>query len=126
MKRNLLPALLLVASANVLAGPNDACLLEGKLSFGGETTEIMDCMHNRGVPTDQFKQTCEGLAQLGAAFGAPPKLTFMESCPKGWQGACNGLFGQPVEAFYYKRTAQDIADTENGCKLQQGKWTAGK
>lgn len=126
MQRKLLPALLFVASANLWAEPNAACLLEGKLTLAGQTTELKDCIHNRGLTAEQFKQTCEGIAQLGATLGAPPKISYLEHCPQDWQGACNGLFGQPVEAFYYKRTTLDIADVQNGCTLQQGKWTAGK
>lgn len=102
-----------------------ACLLEGSMKIGKQVIEIKDCMQNSGVKKEQFLQTCKGIADMGAGFGAPPKVTYLDACPAGPQGVCEGLFGQPVHSYYYKRAAKDLADTKESCVQQGGKWRNG-
>ncbi|TFW05685.1 hypothetical protein E4K72_11035 [Oxalobacteraceae bacterium OM1] len=115
----LLAALMCAAAANAA---DKACLLEGSLKIGKQVTEIKDCMQNGGVKTEQFLETCKGIAKMGAAMGAPPKITYLDACPASPQGVCDGMFGQPVQSYYYKRDPKDLADTKASCLAQGGKW----
>lgn len=101
---------------------NKACLMEGSIKFAGKTTEIKDCMQNGGVQEKQFLESCKSIAQMGAALGAPPKLTYLDACPANQQAVCEGMAGQPVASYYYKRNAQDLADAKSSCVAQGGKW----
>lgn len=102
-----------------------ACLLEGQLKIGKQVTEIKDCMQNNGAPKEQFLSTCKGIADIGAGMGAPPKVTYLDACPAAAQGVCEGVFGQPVSSFYYKRDAGSLADAKSSCQAQGGKWRNG-
>jgi len=103
-----------------------ACLLEGKLVVGSQVLEIKDCMANAGVDAARFADTCKAIADIGAGMGAPPKLTYLPACPAAPQAVCEGMMGQPVHAYYYKRGAADLEDTKSGCMAQGGKWRPGK
>ena len=97
--------------------------MEGSFSFGGQKTEIKDCLQNNGVPQGQFKKTCSSISESAAALGGPPaKITYMAACPTPSQGSCEGFFGQPMSGYYYKRDTATLADVKAGCKAQGGKW----
>lgn len=115
--------LLLVTEGATAA--DKACLLEGSLKIGKQVTEIKDCMYNNGIQKEQFLQSCNGIAEIGAGLGAPPKVTYLDTCPANPQAVCEGMFGQPVNSHYYKRSAQDLADAKSSCLAQGGKWRAG-
>ncbi|MDD2924937.1 hypothetical protein [Rhodoferax sp.] len=112
----------LLAAAGVQAAADKACLLEGSLKIGNQVVNIKDCMVNKGVDKTRFQDTCKGIADIGAGLGAPPKVSYLDACPPSPQGVCEGLFGQPVDAYYYKRSASDLADAKSGCLGQGGKW----
>jgi hypothetical protein len=120
------PAALAAALAAFCApalAQDKACLLEGSFTFGGQTTEIKDCLQNGGVPAAQFKETCSSLPQATAAMGGPAaKVTWLAACPPQPQGSCEGFFGQPMTSFYYKRDAKTLADSRSSCQAQGGKW----
>ena len=100
-----------------------ACLMEGSISFGGQKTDIKDCLQNNGVPQAQFTELCSSLAQMGAALGgSPAKITYMAACPSQSQGSCEGVFGGPMTSYYYKRDAKTLPDVKVGCNAQGGKW----
>lgn len=116
-------AAVMTGVSNGVMAENKACLLEGSITLMGVTTEIKDCMENNGIPKENFLETCEGIAGAAAAMGAPPaKVSYLAACPKGALGACEGLFGAPLTAYYYKKDAQELADTKQGCLAQGGEW----
>lgn len=112
----------LIAAGVHAHAADKACLMEGSIKFAGKTTEIKDCMQNGGTPKDQFLDTCKNIANIGAGLGAPPKVTYLDACPASPQGVCEGIFGQPVASYYYKRSPQDLADAKSSCIAQGGKW----
>lgn len=119
----LFAALLLTGFSPLVAAADKACLLEGSFTMMGVTTDIKDCLMNTGVAQDMFIENCKGMAAAGAAFGAAPaKVTYLGACPAGQQAACEGLFGAPMTAYYYKRDAQSLADTRQGCLAAGGTW----
>lgn len=102
-----------------------ACLLEGSFAFAGQKLDIKDCLENNGVPKARFQETCKSLAEATVGMGLPAaKNTPMAACPAQPQGACEGLFGAKMTAYYYKRDAQSLADTKTSCAAQGGKWKA--
>ncbi|HJW54684.1 MAG TPA: hypothetical protein VJ577_05360 [Burkholderiaceae bacterium] len=103
---------------------NKACLLEGSFKFAGKTTEIRDCLQNGGIDQKQFLEQCKGIAKIGAGLGAPPKVSYLGACPANPLAVCEGMFGQPLASYYYKRNAQDLADAKSSCIAQGGKWRA--
>ncbi|MGE5486168.1 MAG: hypothetical protein ACM3PQ_00030 [Methanosarcina sp.] len=115
-------AIVIAAASAHAQAANKACLMEGSIKFGGKTTEIKDCMQNGGVPQERFLETCKSIAQMGAALGAPPKVTYLDACPANQQAVCDGMAGQPVASYYYKRDAKDLADAKSSCVAQGGKW----
>jgi hypothetical protein len=110
--------------SNIAFAQQKACLLEGSFTFGGKTTEIKDCIENNGVSQQQFEQMCSQLVQVTAAFpgGKPGTVTYMPACPAKPQGICDGIFGQPMAGFYYKRDPKTLGDVKQGCIAQGGKW----
>lgn len=126
--RNLTPSTLIMAllvAAGNAAAADKACLLEGSLKIGTQVTEIKDCMYNNGIETEQFLSNCKGIAEIGAGIGAPPKVTYLDACPPSPQGICEGMFGQPIHSYYYKRSTKDLEDTKASCLAQNGKWRDG-
>ncbi|TFW20381.1 hypothetical protein E4L96_10435 [Massilia arenosa] len=111
------------AVAPAYAGQN-ACLLEGSLKFAGQTIESKDCMQNGGAKPADFLEACNQIAKMGAALGAPPKVTYMDACPAQAQGVCVGVFSRQISAYYYKRDPKDLPDVKSSCELQGGKWKA--
>jgi hypothetical protein len=100
-----------------------ACLLEGTHKLAGQTLVISDCLENKGTPQARFTETCQGLSEftLGdQTFKA--KLTYLPACPPAPQAVCEGLFGQRLNAHYYKRDARALEDTRNSCLAQGSKW----
>lgn len=112
----------IVAMAAHAHAENKACLLEGSFKFAGKTTEIKDCLQNNGVDQKQFVEQCKGIAEIGAGMGAPPKVSYLGACPSHPQAVCEGMFGQPLASYYYKRGPQDLADAKSSCVAQGGKW----
>lgn len=115
-------ALLLVS--NIGFAQDKSCLLEGSFTLGGQTTEIKDCIENKGVPQAQFEETCSKLVQITAAFpgGKAGTVTYMPTCPAKPQGICEGFFGQPMNSFYYKRDPKTLPNVKKSCLAQGGKW----
>ncbi|MGE5486171.1 MAG: hypothetical protein ACM3PQ_00045 [Methanosarcina sp.] len=121
-----LAAMMLAAAISINSGlahaAGNACLLEGNFKFAGKTTEIKDCLQNAGVRQEELIDACKSIATMGAAFGAPPKVTYVNSCPAGFQAVCEGMWGHPLHSYYYKRDAKDLADAKSSCLAQGGKW----
>ncbi|MFC3609269.1 hypothetical protein [Stutzerimonas tarimensis] len=112
----------LLLSGTTLAADN-ACLLEGSATFGGQTIEIRDCLQNEGVPAEQFTQMCNELQEMGAQMGdSAPEMTFLAACPSGALGRCEGLLGQPLSGHYYNQDADQLAAVQNACEQQNGVW----
>jgi hypothetical protein len=112
----------LVFSHEILAADN-ACLLEGEMNMMGQHIVIKDCLQNNGVDAAQFKEVCSNIGGMNAAMGMPPaKITYLAACPKQAQASCEGFFGQPMTSYYYKRDAEMLATSKQGCEMQGGKW----
>ena len=85
-----------------------------------------------GVPDDQIKGSCGGLAQMSAQLGGKPgKVSYLPQCPRPASGACKGLMGQPVDAYYYNLTADALQDKRKACEtssaqIKAGTWTNGQ
>ena len=115
--------LLSIVLSGSACAQDKACLLEGSLTIGAQTTEIKDCLQNDGVPQAQFVKTCTGLGEFAKATGGPSaKITYLAACPAKSQASCIGLFGKPMTSYYYKRDAATLADSKSSCKAQGGRW----
>ncbi|KAB7772555.1 hypothetical protein CKY51_00125 [Xanthomonas maliensis] len=103
-----------------------ACLLEGKFTFMGQALDIKDCIQNRGEPHPRLVQACDGIAATATGMGAPaPKTTWLAACPPAAQGRCQGMAGSKLDAYYYKRSAQDLPQTRASCTAMKGTWIEG-
>lgn len=126
MHRKILTLLLacpLLALSTAAFAQEKACLIEGSITMMGKKTEMKDCMENNGFPQAQFVEACNNMGKATAGLGGPPaKVTFMAACPAQPQGACEGLFKQPLTGYYYKREAKLLATTKTSCVEQGGKW----
>jgi hypothetical protein len=101
-----------------------ACLMEGSFTFMKQKLDIKDCLENNGVPQEQFLQTCKGISSAAESLGAPPaKITYLPSCPAPAQASCKGFFGSAMTSYYYKRDAQLLETSKQGCVAQGGKWS---
>ena len=124
---------LLLATPALSWAANRACVIEGSITFSGKTTQVKDCMEfAAGVPDDQIKGSCGGLAQMSAQLGGKPgKESYLPQCPRPASGACKGLMGQPVDAYYYNLTADALQDKRKACEtssaqIKAGTWTNGQ
>jgi hypothetical protein len=101
-----------------------ACLIEGSFTVLGTTSEVKDCMENKGGLTqNQFKQACEGLAQTSAMFGGPAgKVSYMGSCPIGPIAVCDDVPRRGLNSFYYKESLnRSASDLKKSCAGLGGK-----
>lgn len=123
LHRFALTASLLLAAPSLVLAEGKACQFEGTHKLAGQVIVINDCLENKGVPQAQFTEMCRGMSEFtmgDTTFKA--KLTFLPACPASPQGSCDGLFGQPLKAAYYKRDAGTLEDTRKSCLAQGGKW----
>lgn len=115
---------LAMASAGGLAHAQDkACILDGTFQIAGQRVLISDCVENRSLPKEHFREACKGMSEFtlaGETYKA--KVTYAASCPPAPQGTCEGLFGGAMNASYYKRDPKTLEDTRKSCLMQQGKW----
>lgn len=115
-------SILLFSYTMFVYAEDSACLLEGKATIMEQSLDIKDCLMNNGVSEEKFKGVCDGLIKMLAPMGGDVKINYMKACPSPAQGACVGLFGQPMTSYYYKRDAELMADTKKACLAQGGKW----
>jgi len=101
-----------------------ACTLEGQMNVLGTLVDTRDCMEtSTELPVARFKESCSALAQLGAiGGGTPAKVTYSEKCPANPQAACKHFMGQPADAYYYRRDAELLKTTREGCTKTGGTW----
>ena len=80
----------------------------------------------------RIKGSCGGLAQMSAQLGGKPgKVSYLPQRPRPASGACKGLMGQPVDAYYYNLTADALQDKRKACEsssaqIKAGTWTNGQ
>lgn len=126
--RHLASGLLLacLASPSVAA---EACLLEGRLRLEGMSADIRDCIENTGMTETQFHATCERHLEEAKALATSvggrideARIGWMERCPRPAQGMCRNYAGGPLNALYYRRTAEDLANLPAGCSALGGEW----
>jgi hypothetical protein len=105
-----------------------ACMMEGTLKVFGQSIYSKDCMQSGPKDTfQQLKQACEGLTQMAKMMGGtPPKITYLKQCPKPAQGICANYLGTGRDAYYYARSAQEIADFPKTCPTAGGRWLSGQ
>lgn len=122
------PALLLTCFTGLIslsahAAPQ-ACTLEGQMKVLGTLVDAKDCIEtSTELPVARFKESCSALAQLGAmGGGTPAKVTYSEKCPANPQAACKHFMGQPADAYYYRRDAELLKTTREGCTKTGGTW----
>jgi hypothetical protein len=120
-------ALILSGAATAAWAADKACLIEGDMVIFNKTTPTKDCLENAGVPSEQFTSVCQSIAKIAGdmtkAFGgAAPKTTYMPACPPQAKASCVGFFGQPMTSYYYLRSAEELAGTQQSCVAQGGKW----
>jgi len=132
-------ALLPWLAAACLIGPSAAwsadraCMIEGSFTVAGKTTAVKDCMEfTTAVPAEQLKNSCNGLAQMSASMGGTPgKVAFLAQCPRPASGACKGLMGQPLDAYYYNLSAEALKEKRQSCEtssaaIKGGTWNNGQ
>ncbi|MFD2299406.1 hypothetical protein QRO11_06345 [Paracidovorax citrulli] len=122
---------LLVAPAAWSA--NRACVIEGTISVAGAGTAVKDCMEfSSDVTAEQLKSSCDAVAQASAGLvGKPGKVTLMRQCPRPASGACKGLMGRPLDAYYYGLSADAIQQKRQACEtsttvIKAGTWSDGR
>lgn len=92
-----------------------ACLMEGSAG----TMRVKDCIHTNELSETELKKMCDGLSKTAEALGATAaKITYLSSCPAGYQASCKGLFGKPITAYYYEH--DPLIDLPNGCVMLGG------
>lgn len=115
------------AAAPAIAGESTtrACMIAGEFQVLGQRIRSRDCLQaDADLPENAHRELCESLAQASAQFGGEAgDLTYMDACPSPSQGSCKGLFGQPsLHAFYYERSADDLATLPGSCQASGGTW----
>src|SRR5690606_27154372 len=119
---------LLLALPPVSAAADRACLIEGTFEFMGQSIYSRDCMQTSDPEEDEatFKASCQALANASAQMGGKPgKIDYFAQCPEPSQGICKGLLGTPRDAYYYARSASDLATLPANCKRAGGVWSKG-
>lgn len=114
------------ASASSKVAGTRACMIAGEFEILGRKLRSRDCLQaGSDIPEDTHRELCEGLAKTSAQIGGGKAgtLEYMDACPSPNQGSCRGIFGQPtMHAFYYERTADDLATLPNSCAMGGGTW----
>lgn len=128
----LFAAWLLGGCATALAADR-ACVIEGNVPVAGKTVAVKDCMEfTAGIPAEQLKASCNGLAQTSAQLGGKAgKVTFLAQCPRPASGACKGLMGQPLDAYYYNLSPEAVQEKRKACEtstaaIKGGTWSNGQ
>ena len=106
-----------------------ACMIEGSFALLGQTIRSKDCMQASPAEKDEavFRQSCSELANVSAAMGGKPgKVTYLARCETPAQGTCKNLMGSGRDAYYYARSADDLAALPASCELLRGKWLPGR
>lgn len=99
-----------------------ACMMSGTLSMMGITQEVQDCMSTSGgMPEADFKSACEGLV---GALGGNGSIEYIDTCPTPAQGRCLNIGGSGLDAYYYKRQADDLANLPRSCSALGGRWAS--
>lgn len=128
MKKSLLLSLVcagLLTGVPALA-QDRACVIEGSFRLLGKTTEIKDCAQAKpGESQADFTKHCTDLASATAALGGKAgNITWVPQCPKPTQGICKNYMKAGRDAYYYKRSADDLKDLPASCKQTGGQWTS--
>ena len=101
-----------------------ACMIAGEFNIAGQVIRSRDCTEAKAsVPRDTFVAYCEGLANTSKMFGGKAgTITYSETCPTPSQGSCKNFARSGYDAYYYERTADDLADLPESCTLAGGRW----
>jgi hypothetical protein len=121
---SVIPMALLVMLPLASNAADKACLIEGKFSFMGQTIHSKDCVQSDPKESEAaFKGSCEALANMSVQMGGEAgKIDYMEQCPLPAQGICKGMMGTKRDAYYYARSADDLATLPAGCNQFGGSW----
>lgn len=99
-----------------------ACVMSGTISVMGITEEVEDCMSTDGaMPEADFRAACTNLA---GAMGGSARIDYVDSCPTPAQGTCRNFAGSGLDAYYYKRRADDVATLPRSCSALGGTWAS--
>lgn len=130
MKTLLLAAssLACLLTATPVLAKDTACMIEGSFNLMGQTIKSRDCMQADPAENEaSFKSSCEQLASTSAAMGGSAgKVSYMEQCISPAQGICHGLAGSKRDAYYYERSAEDLAGLPASCAQLGGRWSSGR
>lgn len=135
MKKTLLVCCLAVwMTTPALANPggdfvNRACMIEGSFKLLGQTLHSKDCM--QVPPTEKneaaFKRACTELANTSAAMGGEAgTVTYLAQCELTAQGICKNMMNKGWDAYYYARSADDLAALPGSCGAFGGTWASGR
>ncbi|RYF00904.1 MAG: hypothetical protein EOO32_05795 [Comamonadaceae bacterium] len=120
------------SSAAALAADR-ACVIEGNVPVAGKTLAVKDCMEfTTSIPAEQLKASCNGMAQMSAQLGGKAgKVSFLAQCPRPASGACKGLMGQPLDAYYYNLSPEAAQEKRKACEtstaaIKGGTWSNGQ
>lgn len=118
-----------VLSASLPAqAQNRACVMEATITFMGQTVYSKDCMQAAPKESEAaLRRTCEEVAQMSAAMGGKPaRITYLKQCPMPAQGICRGYLRTGRDAYYYARSADEVARLPTGCAQGGGRWSPGR
>lgn len=101
-----------------------ACLISGSFEFEGEAFSYRDCMQITDSALEEtLKSHCNDLHEMNNSMdSANSKVEFLAACPEAPQGACENFTGTGFDAFYYDRSAEDIAGLRQSCDAIGGSW----
>lgn len=101
-----------------------ACMISGSVEFEGEAFSYRDCMQITDSSLEEtLKGHCEALYEMNTAMESDAsELEFLAACPEPPQGACENFTGTGFDAYYYDRTADDIAALRQSCNAIGGSW----
>lgn len=114
-----------VLFSSISVAEDSACMLEGTFTFG-TVIHIKDCMQLQpGGDKSSLKESCEGLVRAGDGLGIKGGMKYVAACEKPTQGICEGIFGSKIDAYYYKRSADELQTMPSGCNMSGGQWKRG-
>ena len=105
-------------------GPVQACILSGRITLPGIDEDVRDCMQSNGkYSVSEFQRACTGLANAMVGTGnGPAKIEYVSTCPTPSQGSCKNMLNRGLDAYYYLRSADNIATVPASCAAAGGTW----
>jgi hypothetical protein len=89
----------------VAAAADNAFLIQGPVQVEGAVQMANNCLANKGMAPARFRQLSEELKReylkdVTPAAARKVSFRFAASCPGGYKGSCEGIFGEKASQHY--------------------------